>query len=288
MRPAHFLTILFATTLLIGCGSNVVDMTQLANEDGEGFRYWYGDDLSEGLFYLKGKPFTGLAELVGEQYFDYPVDREVLSLRIPFKKGRIDFSAGWEAFYASGQIAARCSEWLARLNSRLKRFSLSEHACYNGRFETWYMTGQMSSRINYKEGDIDGLEEEWYENGQMALRVNSKEGDIDGLVERWYENGQMSLRRNFKEGDIDGLEEEWYENGQMSSRINYKEGDMDGLYETWYENGQLLRRANYMEGDVDGLYEAWYENGQMAQRANFKEGDIDGLKEEWYENGQPK
>ena len=59
----------------------------MANEDGEGFRRWDDDDLSEGSFYYEGKPFTGLGELVGEEFFD----DGIFSVRIPFKKGKIDF-----------------------------------------------------------------------------------------------------------------------------------------------------------------------------------------------------
>ena len=85
MRPAHLLTILLATTLLIGCGPNVVDMTRLANQDGEGIRKWDVDDGVKNIIYYEGKPFTGLSELVGHEYFA----DGIFSIRIPFKKGKL-------------------------------------------------------------------------------------------------------------------------------------------------------------------------------------------------------
>ena len=266
MRPAHLLTILFATSLLIGCGPNVVDMTQIANQDGEGFKKWDSDD----LFYYKGKPFTGLAELVGDEHFD----DGIYSFRIPFKKGKIDSSAGWEAFYATGQIAHRCEEFVK---------TAKKYECYNGRLEEWYMNGQMSHRSNYKDGRQDGLSEGWHENGQMSERGNYKDGDRLGLYEGWHENGQMSYRVNYKDGRQDGLSEGWYENGQRSKRGNTKDGEWDGLYEAWYENGQIGERGNYKEGSMEGLHEKWYKNGQIAARMNVKDGS---LWERWYENGQ--
>ena len=211
MRSAHFLTILFATTLLIGCGPNVVDITRLANQDGTGYLFWDWDE----TIYYEGKPFTGLAEWVSE-YFP----EEIFSARLPFKKGKIDISAGWEAFYASGQIAVRCEEFLGKPKI--------PYECHNGRHEWWYMTGQMEIRANYKEGRRDGLYEAWHNNGQISERGNYKEGEEDGLHEKWHENGQLS--KQFLYTPVDGRSYShiitrascWDENGDGdNSSCNY-------------------------------------------------------------------
>lgn len=174
MRPVHLTSIIFSTTLLIGCGPNVVDINQLANQGGDDFRSWDFDDPLE-IIYNGVKPFTGIAEYV------YGDEDGIWAVRIPFKKGKSDFTDGFEAFYRSGQIAVRCEEF------RKPR----PNSCYNGRFETWYADGQRSERGNWKDGKKDGLTEKWHENGQLSERVNFKDGDPDGPWEKWDEDGQV-------------------------------------------------------------------------------------------------
>ena len=42
----------------------------------------------------------------------------------------------------------------------------------NGVIETYYDNGQLMSRSNYKDGNLDGLREDWYSNGQLESREN--------------------------------------------------------------------------------------------------------------------
>ena len=60
----------------------------------------------------------------------------------------------------------------------------------NGVVETHYRNGQLESRTNYKNNELDGLHETWSKNGQLKSRTNYKNGKLDGLRESWYENGK--------------------------------------------------------------------------------------------------
>ena len=41
--------------------------------------------------------------------------------------------------------------------------------------ETYYDNGQLMSRSNYKNDELNGLCEIWYENGQIMARVTYKD-----------------------------------------------------------------------------------------------------------------
>ena len=41
-----------------------------------------------------------------------------------------------------------------------------------------------------------------YENGQLKAKVNFKDGELDGLWEAYYENGQLKSSRNYKDGEL--------------------------------------------------------------------------------------
>ena len=40
-------------------------------------------------------------------------------------------------------------------------------AAKNGVVETYYDSGKLESRSNYKDGELDGMRETWYKNGQL-------------------------------------------------------------------------------------------------------------------------
>ena len=84
-----------------------------------------------------------------------------------------------------------------------------------------------------------------YENGQLKAKVNFKDGNVNGLLERYHENGQLEQKGNYKDGEQDGLWESYYENGQLQAKGNYKDGEEVGIYESYLENGQLQSKINH-------------------------------------------
>ena len=89
--------------------------------------------------------------------------------------------------------------------------------------ETYYGNGQLWSRANYKDGNLDGLCEEWSRDGKLRSRANYKNGKRDGLREFWYDNGQQWLRETYKDGNRDGLCNEWDEKGNLVESAMYKD-----------------------------------------------------------------
>ena len=88
----------------------------------------------------------------------------------------------------------------------------AEKELIDGVFETRNTDGQLSSRINFKDGKKDGLCEFW-DDGKLFARVNFKNDKLDGEWEvyrndklwkkRFYINGKRNLLREFK-GLIEG------------------------------------------------------------------------------------
>jgi len=94
----------------------------------------------------------------------------------------------------------------------------------NGIFETFHENGQLASRENYKDGELDGPWEWFYENGQLMTRATFINGKKEGLLESFHSNGQLQMTENYKDNELDGLVEEFEENGELSIRENYKDG----------------------------------------------------------------
>ena len=62
------------------------------------------------------------------------------------------------------------------------------------RLELFYENGQLSSKVNYKDGKEDGLYEMYYENGQLQYKANFKDGKMeDGSLESYDKDGKKII-----------------------------------------------------------------------------------------------
>ena len=71
----------------------------------------------------------------------------------------------------------------------------------NGVVETYYDNGQLESRANYENGELNGLRETWYENGQLMTRTHYENGKLNGLCERWDERGNLIESTMYKDDE---------------------------------------------------------------------------------------
>ena len=66
----------------------------------------------------------------------------------------------------------------------------------------------------------------YHENGQLSTKVNLKNGIPDGLWEGFYENGQLKERGNIKDLEQDGLWEYFDDGGNLTKTEEYKGGEL--------------------------------------------------------------
>ena len=189
------------------------------------------------------------------------------------------------------------------------KYEINSTTPFTGSSVSYHENGQLKSRENYKDGEIDGLYEGFYDNGQLETRTNYKIGTEEGLQEEFFDNGQLQEKRNIENGELvlhqtfnqegnplndltfnngkkTGVEVGFRENDQLWWRGNYKNNKRDGLWEWFYNNGQLWEKRNYKNELLEGPYEYFYENGKLMTRGNYKDGKQEGFWELYYENGQ--
>ena len=71
-----------------------------------------------------------------------------------------------------------------------------------GFYEKYYKNGQLEYKVNYKDGENDGLNEQYYESGQLSSKYNYKGGKKNGLCQRYSENGKLVKNLIYKDGKI--------------------------------------------------------------------------------------
>jgi len=78
----------------------------------------------------------------------------------------------------------------------------------------------------------------WFDNGQLNSRYEYKEGDLEGPWTEWYPNGQKRAEGRYWFGHKAGLQTEWLSDGTKKTELRFNLGDMannvyDGRPESW-------------------------------------------------------
>ena len=102
----------------------------------------------------------------------------------------------------------------------LSSYSYSEEVPFNQLVERQGITYKISTT------PFTGTSVSYHENGQLSTKVNIKNGKPDGLWEGFYENGQLKERGNKKDGLSDGLTEWYKDDGSVWVKQCYKNGIM--------------------------------------------------------------
>jgi antitoxin component YwqK of YwqJK toxin-antitoxin module len=163
-------------------------------------------------------------------------------------------------------------------NGQLKeQFSVLETKDGNfvkdGKYATWYQSGQPKNEGLYENGKLSGNWKNWYSNGQTESEYNYVRDTVDGPFKKWYENGQKRVEAEEKMGKLVGSWTSWYENGQMEWKASYDEaGKSNGTHTKWHKNGQKELEENYLNGIRDGEFKMWDEEGNLYVTRLFKNG----------------
>ncbi len=156
--------------------------------------------------------------------------------------------------------------------------------------------GNVSSRYNYKDGEVDGDAFTYFENGKVETKAEYEEGKKNGLYLEYNVFGELIVEGTYKDGQPEG---EWYNyqnDGTLKLERYFVNGDLHGFYKEYAVNGKLDSWAEYDKGrDIEHLLMDTVEN--VAQRygeyngkvelkdplnnyvyfsANYKNGEIDG------------
>jgi antitoxin component YwqK of YwqJK toxin-antitoxin module len=179
---------------------------------------------------------------------------------------------------------------------------------YTGWTKKMYDNGQVSTLIQFKDGERYGRCAVWYATGQKleeyTYRDYNKEGPYnsdsnkEGPYTAWYATGQKRTEATYMDGKLmtavvwkpngekcpltnvvngNGVKVYYRESGQKDFATTFKDGTWGGLQTGWYDNGQKMDATTYKDGEKEGLFTQWYPTGQKHEEKTFKDGKLDGL-----------
>ena len=159
----------------------------------------------------------------------------------------------------------------------------------SGPWTFFNLHGNITSKLNYKAGKLDG-KNEWLDDfGNVNQTYHFVNEEITGEVLTHYdETGIRNYKAFFKKGEIDGPVTNYYWNGLVKEYALFKENERNGYYYLLNYAGDTIGAGTYKEGKLEGPYTEYYPDGSIESRMNFMEGERHGKIEVFYQNGQLK
>lgn len=128
----------------------------------------------------------------------------------------------WEAtlyFDAAGKV---CSP--PQLHKSVLSVWIPPAPDFTGKWITYFVNGQKSTEIEYKDGEYNGTYTSFYSNGQKSYEQQYLNGVIHGPDQGWHENGQRSYTGQYVNDRQDGLWTWWNPDGTKQKEVLYKMG----------------------------------------------------------------
>ncbi len=151
-----------------------------------------------------------------------------------------------------------------------------------------FENGKKKSRVEFKDGKLDGKVTQWHDTGEKASIVHYSNGIKEGKEIQFYPTGGKKMELQYINDEVDGMILEWHENGQKLSEGIYKNGKAEGKHQWWFRLGKLDQAVDFKNGLPDGKIERWYRNGKKKLETQYQAGLKQGVNKEWYDNGQLK
>jgi antitoxin component YwqK of YwqJK toxin-antitoxin module len=138
--------------------------------------------------------------------------------------------------------------------------------------------GFVSQQEYFKNGQLNGLKVEYSKANKPQSKINYKDGVIDGKKTLYYDNGKMQEDSQYKNGKKTGLSKWFDQNNKLIAIYSYKDGNFNGANKTFYSNGNVQKEETYTNNVLDGPYQEFFQTGKKKVTGNYKDGLKDG---EW-------
>ena len=113
-----------------------------------------------------------------------------------------------------------------------------EDGKWDGPYVSYYKTGQIEHKGNYKKSRKAGLWRSFRIDGNLMSEGSYKNGLYEGLWKFYHLFGtNLQILKNFKDGKKDGAFKSFYGNGNLMQKGGYKNGKPRGLWIFYEKNG---------------------------------------------------
>ncbi|MEA3496507.1 MAG: hypothetical protein U9R42_10770 [Bacteroidota bacterium] len=206
-------------------------------------------------------------------------------------------------------------------NSGVKEIIRLKDSIKHGIQEVYYNDGKLSSKIEYKLGNLHGkyllfdiqgnLKEkkefkysskrkhslldgdyEIYRHKILILKTSYRDSLLHGEYAEYFTNGDLLIQARYKKGLLIGKKEKYSNSRKLLSRTNYliikengkKKSVLHGEATYFDYNGNITKAGNYTKGKKDGVWTK-YRNNKVVSEYKYKNDIKYGEYKEYYQDG---
>lgn len=216
-------------------------------EEGEWRSYHNNGKLATILTYDNGEA-DGLNQEFdtdGKLYYEYDYRKgEIIAYRFYSKDGELvkdERKKGGEFYYNSlTPYGDKDSEGLYDISGGKK-----------GDWKLYNENGFLEETGNYVEDLAQGEILNYFISGEISSKINFEKGLKDGYAEFYYPDGSILSQGKYKEDLKQGSWKEFYIDGTLKSESFYHKDDLNGDQVVYSADGKLYRTHNYEFGELE-------------------------------------
>ena len=104
-----------------------------------------------------------------------------------------------------------------KLQNKAMRIWVKPPVNFTGTWVTWYVNGQKSHEIGYKNGKYHGTFIAFYDNGRNSYQQHYRNGVCSGSDSGWYPDGSKMYHGNYADGKQTGTWTHWNPDGSVKT-----------------------------------------------------------------------
>ena len=145
---------------------------------------------------------------------------------------------------------------------------------FTGPWTTYFVNGQKSHDIHYKNGKYNGPFTTYHDDGAPSVQQHYTDHHANGPDTGRYKSGQKMYEGQYENDQQIGLWTHWYESGKVQQTVTYKNGQRHGQYTSYYPTGQKHHEVMYKDGQQHGPDTYWDEQGKTLWSRRYEMGKL--------------
>jgi antitoxin component YwqK of YwqJK toxin-antitoxin module len=141
----------------------------------------------------------------------------------------------------------------------------------HGKFEYFYINGNLKSSENYIEGNKNGEFLSYYENSKMSSKKYFNNNEIDSISESYYESGNIKSSFFYVKGKSVGKHTKYLENGKIESTTEYFSSSEEQIEKEFYETGEIYILKKYKSNKLVDTFQVFYQNGKLKRQEIYNQ-----------------
>ncbi|GAC1594988.1 MAG: hypothetical protein NVS3B25_18260 [Hymenobacter sp.] len=206
----------------------------------------------------------------------------------------------YRSYYPSGKLQTESTYAPAPLAQRAVKNPLGDDltkrvapptgtANLDGPATSYFESGQVKTKLTYRNGVPTGHGLEYFENGHLREETDYSNNGRDRKITRYHDvAGQLKqAEEQYKNNRPAGTWREFYPDGKTPRKAeNYGPlGRLVGERLTYFENGQVQSRQPYLSGFMAGVAQEYFPSGKLRKETTYVRSVLLGPFRELREDG---